>query len=292
MSDAGSIVTASDYELVNARRWEDRDKKTPTRKRKNNNKKKKPAPSSIAGSPAPSVVPPVAPSVVGSVRGQTPGPATPGPATPGPATRGPATPGPATPARSVQGSSSRGGGDPVQPPTVTSYQSSETSWPPFPSSASETGLLSPNTEYEPSSPWDDVTRSRRQYDSDLEEKEEGEGEEGDPSSEEFNSGYYIPEVEGAIHSVFTVPNYYGNDDPALELDAYEGPDGLRRENDGDRAERAGQPPDGKLPIPPEPRSNVFVVFAMAYIYSPEQQSSPYQLVAIPILMSISLGPGA
>lgn len=47
-------------------------------------------------------------------------------------------------------------------------------------------------------------------------------------------------------SAYTRPIYYDNGDIWGEADPYEGPDGLRRENEGVRLERLGAAPNGRL----------------------------------------------
>lgn len=47
-------------------------------------------------------------------------------------------------------------------------------------------------------------------------------------------------------SAYTRPIYYGDGDIWGEADPYEGPDGLRRENEGVRLERLGAAPNGRL----------------------------------------------
>lgn len=56
------------------------------------------------------------------------------------------------------------------------------------------------------------------------------------------------EGEGGFRSAYITPNLYLSDPRTLGLgpDGYEGPDGFLRDNDADRAERAGLAPDGKF----------------------------------------------
>lgn len=54
--------------------------------------------------------------------------------------------------------------------------------------------------------------------------------------------------DGGFRSAYITPNLYLSDPHTLGLgtDGYEGPDGFLRDNDADRAERAGLGPDGKF----------------------------------------------
>lgn len=56
------------------------------------------------------------------------------------------------------------------------------------------------------------------------------------------------EGEGGFRAAYITPNLYLSDPHTLGLgpDGYEGPDGFLRDNDADRAERAGLAPDGKF----------------------------------------------
>lgn len=205
-----------DYELRNAARWEDTEKKPQVRVQKNNKKKKKKK-KSVAGSVTGSVLGggSVAGSVAGSrsVRGQTSPPAT------------PVQPPPSPP------SGNRGG--------VRLQQSSpqhQTDW----STPSEPDLLTlEEGDEETTSSWGKEPRYRElSHDSDSN---------ANPSYPDSYFHGYAPESDEAFnHSSYILPNFYYNEDPSLEFDGYEGPDGLMRENDGDRAERAGESHSGNL----------------------------------------------
>lgn len=68
-----------------------------------------------------------------------------------------------------------------------------------------------------------------------------------PGRNSFHRGSDI-EGDGGFRSAYITPNLYLSDPFTLGLgpDGYEGPDGFLRDNDADRAERAGFAPDGKL----------------------------------------------
>lgn len=67
-----------------------------------------------------------------------------------------------------------------------------------------------------------------------------------PGRNSFHRGSNI-EGEGGFRSAYITPNLYLSDPYTLGLgpDGYEGPDGFLRDNEADRAERAGFAPDGK-----------------------------------------------
>lgn len=60
------------------------------------------------------------------------------------------------------------------------------------------------------------------------------------------------EGEGGFRSAFITPNLYFSESHSLGPgpDGYEGPDGFLRDNDADRAERAGMAPDGEFILDP------------------------------------------
>lgn len=198
-----------DYELENATRWEDTSRGPQIRVAQKPKKKKKKKRSTV-GSVAGSVV--GSGSVAGSARGQISRPITPIQSSPSPSP-----------------SSNEKGGVPVQPST-SQYRNGL----PTPS---EPDLLEDEGE-ETTSPWGKEARYREQaLDSDSN---------AEPSYPDNYFHGYPPELDGAYDlSSFSTPNFYFNEDPSLEFDGYEGPDGLMRENDGDRAERAGEPHTGK-----------------------------------------------
>lgn len=219
-----------DYELNNAARWEDTEKKAPVRKRKK--KKKKSVASSVAGSVAGSIAGSVARpvgSAAGFVAGSVAGPVAGGDPVVG-SVQGHISR-PITPIQPIQSplspSSSRGG---APLPSSTLWYRNDWSTP------SEPDLLTPEEGVEQNTSWGREAPYREQS-----------------SESNTNSGYqdyyyhgHVPELdEPASHSSYILPNFYFNEDPLLEFDGYEGPDGLMRENDGDRAERAGEPHSGK-----------------------------------------------
>lgn len=217
-----------DYELGNAARWEDTEKKPQVRVPKHKAKKKKKKRStagSVTGSVAGSVV--GSGSVAGSVRGQISRPITPIQSSPSPSPSSSNHRG-GVPVQQSPGSTSSGGVS-LHPPTPQ-YQNG---W----STPSEPDLLEEEGE-ETTSPWGKEARYREHpLDSDSN---------AEPSYPDNYFHGYAPELDEAHGlSSYTLPNFYFNEDPSLEFDGYEGPDGLMRENDGDRAERAGEPHSGK-----------------------------------------------
>lgn len=207
-----------DYEFGNAARWEDTEKKPQVRVQKHKTKKKKKK--SVAGSVTGSVI--GGGSVAGSVAGSG-------------SVRGQISP-PATPVQSSSSSKSSNGNRGGVRLQHFSPQQQQTDW----SAPSEPDLLTlEEGDEETTSPWGKEPRYRElSHDSDSN---------ANPSYPDSYFHGYAPESDEAFnHSSYILPNFYYNEDPSLEFDGYEGPDGLMRENDGDRAERAGESHSGNF----------------------------------------------
>ncbi|KAH8148070.1 uncharacterized protein LAJ45_07834 [Morchella importuna] len=241
-----------DYEFHNANAWEETNPVTPVRKAKKPKKKPKKKPS------AP-------PSVAGSVRAASParsnigvridpsspppGSATvlpdPPPVPPSPArstsnrssisnNRNASAAGRATsPARSVSsaGGRTRSGSSSVWVGTATPSRAQ--------SVKSPSSVIAPS-EYD--DPWGENRKSSSDFRDDFYDGDD------DEELDELDDPHTL--------SAYTRPIYYDNGDIWGEADPYEGPDGLRRENEGVRLERLGAAPNGHFEIA-ERRSAIF-----------------------------------